>query len=146
MDTASPSKSSAAYSRLAASRALPPLATATGSGRVVPADGIDGVATTYSVPVSGTVDHPEADLGPFGHIAVAFEPSGAQRITHLNQQGKTTGCVFPRRLVRRLGTFTGTIEFRGENGYASVETTSAPGSIGTSPFRNCSTRRTGSLP
>jgi hypothetical protein len=126
---------------LTASRALPPVATATGARRVVPADGIDGVATTYSAPISGEADHPEADLGPFGRVAVAFEPSGAQRVAHLDQQGKTTGCVFPRRIVRRLGTFTGTIEFRGENGYASVEATSAPGSLGTSPFRNCSTRR-----
>jgi hypothetical protein len=131
---------------LTASRAFPPLATATGAGRVVPADGIDGVSTTYSVPVSGTVDHPEADLGSFGHIAVTFEPSGARRIAHLNQQGKTNGCVFPRRIVRRLGTFTGTIEFRGENGYASVEATSAPGSLGTSPFRNCSTKRPAASP
>jgi hypothetical protein len=44
------------------------------------------------------------------------------------------------KISRRLGTFTGTISFTGENGYTSVERTSAAGTVGTSPFRSCTTR------
>jgi hypothetical protein len=33
--------------------------------------------------------------------------NGETRVVHLSHKGKTSGCVFPRRIVRRLGTFTG---------------------------------------
>lgn len=122
-------------------RERPPVATISTAGQLLPASEGSVAAATYRSQDTGQAGTIEADLGPFGHIEAAFQPSGERRITHLSQKGKTTGCVFPRRIVRNLGNFTGTISFRGENGYTSVDATSAAGSLGTSSFRNCSTRK-----
>jgi hypothetical protein len=48
----------------------------------------------------------DADLGALGEVNVSFQPSGRTRVTHLNLSGKIKGCNAPRRIVRRLGTFT----------------------------------------
>lgn len=61
-------------------------------------------------------------------------------MTTVDLSGKTERCIGATRIARRLGTFTGTISFTGENGYTSVEQTSVPGTVGTSPFRNCRPR------
>jgi hypothetical protein len=83
----------------------------------------------------------DADLGPLGRISVAFQPSGAVRVNKLDLSDKSKRCVAPSRIVRRLGTFSGTIEFAGENGFTTVSLASARGSLCTSPFRNCTTVR-----
>ncbi len=58
----------------------------------------------------------------------------------MDLQHKTKKCVGAERIVRRLGTFTGTIKFQGENGYTTVDLASAEGTVGTSLFRNCTTK------
>jgi hypothetical protein len=121
-------------------REAPPVAHVSDPGQLLPPGEGGYAAATYYAPAADSMEAIDADLGALGQIHVSFQPSGLTRVTHLSQKGKTTDCVFPRRVVRRLGTFVGTISFGGEDGYTAVEATSAPGSLGTSPFRNCSTR------
>jgi hypothetical protein len=86
-------------------------------------------SSTYYVSESageGTID---AELGALGRIDVRFEPSGETRTVDR--------CRGERRAVRRLGVFTGTISFRGENGYTVVEASQAPGSVGPSMRGRC---------
>jgi hypothetical protein len=80
----------------------------------------------------------EADLGPLGSVSVSFRPSGAKRVTTVDLEGKREDCVGAAKIVRRLGTFEGTIVFHAENGYTSASATSVRGSVGTSPLRACS--------
>jgi len=119
------------------------LATATiaADGRLVPRNKGNYTESIYAS--RGTPRDPsriEADLGPFGRIAVDFQPTGAKRVTTVDLSDKSERCVGATRITRHLGTFTGTISFTAENGYTTVEQTSAPGTVGTSPFRNCHTR------
>jgi hypothetical protein len=91
------------------------------------------LSSTYSVSGSagdGTID---ADLGALGHVDVRFQPTG-----------ETTAAAVPRRphsprcsLWRQVGTFTGTISFRGEGGYAAVDAVSARGTVGPSVRTRC---------
>jgi hypothetical protein len=130
---------------LLAYRESSPVAHITDAGRLLPAGEGTYSSATYYAPAAGGPEAIEADLGDLGAVDVAFQPSGQTRVVHLSQKGKSTDCTFPHRIVRRLGTFTGRISFHGENGYTSLDLASAPGSVGTSPFRNCSTRR-GTVP
>ena len=123
------------------SRQRPPMATFSAAGRLIPPNRGDYTASTYWA--RATSEDPstiDADLGPVGRISVAFHPDGRSHATTVDLSGKTEGCVGATKIVRRLGTFVGTISFHGENGYTAVDLTSAPGSVGVSPFRNCSTR------
>jgi hypothetical protein len=79
----------------------------------------------------------EADLGAAGRVSLAFQPSGEKRVTVVDLAGKSEECVGATKVVRRLGSFVGSVSFQGENGYTTAEATSVPGSVGTSPFRNC---------
>lgn len=115
----------------------PLVATISATGGITPPNRGDATSTTYIARVSHDPSTIDADLGALGHLSLAFQPSGSSRVTHLSQKGKTRKCVFPHRIVRRLGSFEGTVSFHGEDGYTSVEATSARGSLGTSPFRNC---------
>jgi hypothetical protein len=111
------------------------------TGRIRPAS--TGNVATSSYVTSGSPRDPntiEADLAPFGRISVAFQPSGQTRVTKVNLKGKSERCVGAERIVRRLGTFTGTIEFEGEGGYTTANVSSAVGTVGTSLFRNCTTK------
>ncbi len=125
---------------LLAYRESSPLAHSSAAARPMPAGEGDYASATYYAPATGGPEAFAASLGSLGEVDVSFQPSGRTRVVHLGQHGKTTDCAFPRRIVRRLGTFAGRISFHGENGYTSVDVTSAPGSVGTSPFRNCSTK------
>jgi len=94
------------------------------------------VGATYSLhgSVAGTAIH--ADLGPLGQVDVEFEPSGREVfVTAPTRKGPKC------QVRRRLGTFTGTISFHGENGYTTAEATSVPGSIGPPASRRCGTVR-----
>lgn len=64
-----------------------------------------------------------ASFGAFGQVSVSFEPSG-----------KTGGS---RCRPFREGTFTGTIEFTGDNGFAQVAATSAEGEVARPTSRPC---------
>ncbi len=101
--------------------------------------GHDGlrVGATYFVDEavgSGAID---ADLGLLGAIHVRFVPSGKTRTLHLERGRMPLGCRAPHRLRRALGSFEGTIAFRGEHGFAAAEATRARGSVGPSARRRC---------
>ena len=127
-----------------ASDERPPVATISITGGITPPNTGSVAASTYNF-----FDQPrdpnviETDLGSLGDISVVFQPSGKVHISRLDLRDKSKKCIAPRKIVRRLGTFSGTIEFAGENGYTTVDLPSARGSVGTSPFRNCSTVRRG---
>jgi hypothetical protein len=91
--------------------------------------------TSNPGPHAGVID---ADLGLVGEVSVVFRPSGKRRVSTVDFEGKREDCVGSSKIVRRLGTFEGTIVFHAENGYTSAATTSVPGSVGTSPLRTCS--------
>lgn len=136
---------------VAVSRGRLPVPAISNGGRLLPAKTGNAAMSTYFVVSStpppktpdtepGTID---TDFGSLGRIDVTFQPSGRRRVTNIDLSDKTEHCVGAAKVVRRLGTFTGTISFRGENGYTSVDLTSAPGTVGTSPQRNCTTRPNG---
>jgi hypothetical protein len=82
----------------------------------------------------------EADLGSLGKVSVTFQPSGETHVSTVDLKDKTEHCVGAERIVRRLGTFNGSIEFQGEDGYTAVDASSVKGTVGTSLFRNCTTQ------
>jgi hypothetical protein len=86
-------------------------------------------ATTYDVGDSVNGSAIDADLGSLGRIQVSFNPSGRLRTV----QAGNSDC----RLPRQLGTFTGTILFRGENGYSSVSASAASGMAGPAARGGC---------
>jgi hypothetical protein len=115
-----------------ASEHLPPVATFSQHGRPRPADTSNGASSIYYARASGAdPTRVDARLGRLGRIDVGFHPSGAVRVTRLATPGGAGPCARAARLVRRLGTFTGTVEFQGEDGYTSVRAASARGSVGT---------------
>lgn len=119
----------------------PPVATISATGDIRPANNGNVAASTYIT--TGSPRNPnviEADLGSLGTISVAFQPSGKTRVTKVNLKGKTKKCVGAERIVRHLGTFTGSIKFQGEGSYTTVDLPSAEGTVGTSIFRNCTTK------
>lgn len=121
-----------------ASEHLPPVATFSRRGRPRPADTSNGASSIYYARAS-TTDPARIDarLGRLGRIDVAFHPSGEVHVTRLAAGGGAGPCPRPARLVRRLGTFTGTVEFQGEDGYTSVRVASAKGSVGTPLPSSC---------
>lgn len=86
-------------------------------------------ATTYDVGDSVDGSEIDADLGSLGRIQVQFNPSGPVRTVRVGN----SDC----RLPRQLGTFSGTISFRGENDYTSVDAFSAAGVAGPAPRGGC---------
>ncbi|HET7418662.1 MAG TPA: hypothetical protein VFJ61_13650 [Solirubrobacterales bacterium] len=82
-----------------------------------------------------------ADLGPVGSVSLVFHPSGKKRVTKVDLEAKGEDCIGATRIVRRLGTFEGSVVFHAENGYTSAAATSVPGTVGTSPIRNCTTAK-----
>lgn len=115
---------------LAADR-RPPVATFAPTGELLPANRGNVASSTYVAFGAGPDPHEvDVPLGGLGRISVTFRPSGKVRVTEL-QPGPARGCVGPSRLVRRLGSFSGTIEFRGEHGYTEVHARRAKGSVGT---------------
>jgi hypothetical protein len=72
-----------------------------------------GRRAVYLVPGVVTDTKIEADLGSLGEIDVTFRPSGKEGVAHPK-------CAPKRRAVYKKGTYVGTIEFRGEEGYTQV--------------------------
>jgi hypothetical protein len=121
---------------IVASERRPPIATFAGNGAPRPAVAGNGAASIYRLRVSGRDPRRiEAALGRVGTISVSFQPSGRSRVTRW-RPGRGA-CGHPTRLVRRLGTFVGTVEFHGEGGFTSVEATRARGSVGTPLPSDC---------
>jgi hypothetical protein len=123
-----------------ASEHLPPVATFSRRGRPRPADTSNGASSIYYARASSAdPTMVDARLGRLGRIDVDFHPSGDVRVTRLAAPGGDGSCARPARLVRRLGTFTGTVEFQGEDGYTSVRAARARGSVGTPLPSGCLT-------
>jgi hypothetical protein len=130
--------SEAGVVKIAASERRPPIATFSSRGQLRPAVDVNGAASVYYVRGAGSdPSEVDAQLGTMGRISVGFRPSGETRVSLV----RSGACSRPIRIVRRLGAFTGTIEFRGEGGYTSVVTTAARGSVGTPPPSGCTPAR-----
>lgn len=88
----------------------------------------DQEVSEYTANGSTSRDAVQADFAAFGEISVQFVPSGKVRERNLKLPPHCDG---PKKIVRREGTFVGTIKFIGENDYTSVVATEAAGSVGT---------------
>jgi hypothetical protein len=88
----------------------------------------DQELSEYTVSGSTSGEAMQASFGSFGEISVHFVPSGEVRTKIVKLPPHCRG---PKKIVRREGTFVGTIKFIGENGYTSIDTDEAAGSLGT---------------
>jgi hypothetical protein len=98
-----------------------------GSGEVeLSAEGHSG-AVQYLAPGTVTATAIKASFGRLGKVSVRFRPSGAERRVRVPKR-----CLKgrPPLVTSRLGSFLGTIEFRGERGYTQVSAHRARGGIG----------------
>jgi hypothetical protein len=75
----------------------------------------------YSAPATVTETSIQANLGELGEISVAFHPSG--RPTTVRPKCGGSPVSFDS------GSYEGTIDFHGEEGYTEVDATSAPGNL-----------------
>lgn len=73
----------------------------------------------YVAPATVTDTRIEADLGPVGTISAAFVPSGSIA-------EEKTGCSKGDFIQFEAGTYQGTIEFHGEEGYTEASATQVP--------------------
>lgn len=76
----------------------------------------------YEVPATVTKTSMQASFGALGEIAVTFHPSG--RATRVRPSCSGRSFAFDS------GSYEGTIRFNGEEGFTSVEATSAKGDLG----------------
>jgi hypothetical protein len=76
----------------------------------------------YDAPATLTKTSMQASFGALGEIAVTFHPSGRAKRVRPSCGG--------RSLVFDSGAYEGTIRFNGEEGFTSVEATSANGDLG----------------
>lgn len=83
--------------------------------------GKKGREVSYEVPASVTETSIQADLGALGEIAVEFQRSGKAASVRCNKDQE------PIRFDS--GSWVGTIDFHGEEGYVDAESTSAPGYV-----------------
>jgi hypothetical protein len=123
-----------------ASRKRPAQPTISPTGKLVPGNRGGSSESTYMT--RGVPRDPatiSADLGQLGGVSLTFQPSGEKKVTWIDLGSKSEKCVGATKIVRRLGSFVGSVSFRGENGYTEAEAISVPGTVGTSSFRNCTT-------
>lgn len=73
----------------------------------------------YLAPAKVTDTTVEADLGSLGEIDVAFQPGGEQGVAHPT-------CDRSQEVRYEKGSYVGTIDFRGEEGYTRARATAAP--------------------
>jgi hypothetical protein len=127
---------------IVASRRRPSVPTISPTGELLPRR--VGASSESTYVVSGVSRDPwviDADLGPAGRVSLAFQPSGEKKVTSVDLESKSEKCFGAVKVTRHLGSFVGSVSFRGENGYTTAEATSVRGTVGTSPFRNCTTVR-----
>ncbi len=82
----------------------------------------------YELRVSESRNGIHANFGRLGTISVRFKASGRLQV---RESHKPKGCKGARTIVRKLGTFVGTIRFDGEEGYTEVAKHRVKGSLGT---------------
>ncbi len=85
----------------------------------------------------------DANFGGLGHIAVRFHPIG--RYTSGPLPGQLGKCQPLGRPTERIGNFTGSIEFHGENNFTRVRLHHAQGRAGPSRKLRCPTSRSKSV-
>ncbi|HET7445019.1 MAG TPA: hypothetical protein VFJ57_10210 [Solirubrobacterales bacterium] len=78
-----------------------------------------GKRVTYSAPATVTEASIQSDLGELGEISVTFQRSNRAAIFSCGK----------RKISFDSGEYEGRIEFHGEEGYTSVEATTAPGNF-----------------
>lgn len=77
-----------------------------------------------------------AKFGHLGVVSVSFQPSGRLRVRDAPKV--PPGCtVNPGKVVDQLGTFSGEIRFRGEEGFTQAIKNQATGSVGPIQRRIC---------
>ncbi|HEU5104786.1 MAG TPA: hypothetical protein VFU11_02975 [Solirubrobacterales bacterium] len=95
-------------------------------------------STYYANNSAGPEEGVVADLGAAGKIDLRFTPNGETKTIRIPRgKSRRPGCRYPERITRELGTFTGTIAFHGEHGFATAEATTVPGSVGPSARPRC---------
>lgn len=92
------------------------------NGRVLIAVSRKGQEVNYFAPAQVTDTSVEADLGALGRIDVTFQPSGEKGVAH-------PICDRSQRVTYSRGSYVGTIDLRGEEGYTRVRAESAPYSL-----------------
>lgn len=128
---------------ITATQTRPLVATVSADGKLVPGKRGAASESVYSTRVSRDPTKIEADFGEAGEVSLAFHPSGEKRVTTIDLGSKSEDCFGATKVTRRLGDFVGSVSFQGENGYTTAAAISVPGTVGTSPFRNCTTRNAG---
>jgi hypothetical protein len=83
-----------------------------------------GAATNYIARGRLGPDTIEARFGDLGQLSMRFQPSG--KVVHGKPEQE---CAGPDRTVTRFGRFVGSLRFRGEDGYVSVDVHRAKGGI-----------------
>jgi hypothetical protein len=91
-----------------------------------------GAFTAYLARGRASAKGIEADFGAYGRVDVRFKPAPGPV-----QAGGPPDCAGKPAGTTRYGTFTGTIEFRGENGYAAVVAKRAEGELVTPASNAC---------
>jgi hypothetical protein len=91
-----------------------------------------GASTTYIARGKLGADTIEAGFGAFGQLSMRFQPSG--KVVYGKRQ---QGCIGPDRTTTRFGQFVGSLRFRGEDGYVSVQTHRVKGKIRTPDSLQC---------
>ncbi len=94
---------------------------------------IDFDSSSYSASGAVSAKLVRADLGPYGRIAVRFQPSGPTKVEN-SPFGRCHGV--PNTTQR--GAFVGTIRFRGDDGYTEVDADRARGRVSTQGRYFCS--------
>lgn len=99
-------------------RAAKPPASRAAGGRLAVHVRRQRAASLYSVPATVTHNRLHANLGRFGHVLLRF---------HLRRtRTQRTLCA---RITKRIGTFTGSVRFRGEDDYVAAGVHRALGSV-----------------
>jgi hypothetical protein len=79
--------------------------------------------TAYVARGTVTPGRLEASFGKFGRVAMRFQPSGQPR------EKQHRPCKGGGRFLRRSGVFVGSVRFRGEDGYLSVDAHRGKGQV-----------------
>jgi hypothetical protein len=83
--------------------------------------GKKGQEVSYEAPATITETSIQADLGALGQISVEFQRSGKSTSVRCDEEQEAIGFD--------SGSWVGTIDFHGEEGFTDVEATSAPGYV-----------------
>jgi hypothetical protein len=108
-----------------------------GSGRQVVLSVEHGLekAAVYQTRGTASPDRIKARFGHFGRVSVRFKPTG--RTSRRRPPKRCDG----RAAIIRSGVFVGTIRFRGEDRYISIDAHRAKGRSSTMPRWRCGDRR-----